>query len=678
MRNATASDRAAKMQEATGNLKRTFDLVRELRKQWEEMAAKQNPMPPNNKGSEDTTGQEPSVNSPSVKAKEGEKEDIISPMQSAFIPGRLITDNAFMAFECFHAIQSNSTERAKFCAYKLDMAKAYDRVDWRYLEGVMTKLGFHSTWIRWIMQCVTTVRYSVRLNGHALDTFTPTRGLRQGDPLSPYLFLLVADGLSRLVQQEVEVGRLKELKICRRAPGMSHLLFADDSLLFFEGSIQQVMVVKIILDRYEKATGQLVSLGKCSIMYGRRVPDHVQAEIKQLLCYDTGSFEEKYLGLPVPEGQMRKGKCKSLKDRFQKRLSDWVEKYLSSGGKEVLIKAILQGLPIYAMSVFEFPAGLVEELNQMIRDFHWGDEHERRRMHWLSWDKLMQPKLNGGMGFRDFRVYNQALLARQSWRLLQFPDSPCARLLKEKYYPSGHLLDTAFIQDVSATWKGVMHGLELLKQGAIWRIGSGAMVKIWRDNWLPRADNMKLSGMRGRCRLKWVSQLIDPETYTWDEVVIRRHCFQHDADAILQIKLPRRRTEDFVAWLPEPTGVFSVRSAYRLGMQPKTLASAGVRVAQSQLGSVASGIWFGRRLCHIKFEFSLGAWRLTPWQSPRVCTGAYPVFFQLALCVGLKTKTLIIAWSVARLSARSVMVCTRSGYCRRQLSDIRATIGSFS
>ena len=126
-------------------------------------------------------------------------DDIISPMHSAFIPGRLITDNALMAFECIHAIQSNSADRSKFCAYKLDLAKAYDRVDWRFLEGAMANLGFHSKWIRWIMQCVTTVQYSVRLNGHALDTFTPTRGLSHGDPLSPYLFLLVADGLSRLI-----------------------------------------------------------------------------------------------------------------------------------------------------------------------------------------------------------------------------------------------------------------------------------------------------------------------------------------------------------------------------------------------------------------------------------------------------------------------------------------------
>jgi hypothetical protein len=158
-------------------------------------------------------------------------QDIISPTQSAFVPGRLITDNALMAFECIHSIQTGSAARKKYCAYKLYMAKAYDRVDWRFLEGVLVKLGFHSQWIRWVMACVTTVRYTVRFNGNMLDSFTPSRGIRQGDPLSPYLFLFVADGLSCLIRKEIENNALCELHICRRAPSISHLLFADDSLL---------------------------------------------------------------------------------------------------------------------------------------------------------------------------------------------------------------------------------------------------------------------------------------------------------------------------------------------------------------------------------------------------------------------------------------------------------------
>jgi hypothetical protein len=153
-------------------------------------------------------------------------EDIIAPMQSAFIPGRLITYNALIAFECIHTIQTGSAAQRKFCAYKLDMAKAYDRVDWRFLEGVLAKLGFHSQWIQWVMACVTTVGYTIRFNGNMLDSFTPSRGIRQGDPLSPHLFLFVADGLSCLIRKEIECNALREFHICRRAPGISHLLFA--------------------------------------------------------------------------------------------------------------------------------------------------------------------------------------------------------------------------------------------------------------------------------------------------------------------------------------------------------------------------------------------------------------------------------------------------------------------
>jgi hypothetical protein len=112
------------------------------------------------------------------------------------------------------------------------------------------------------------------------------------------------------------------------------------------------------------------------------------------------------------------GKFKSLKERFSKRVNDWSEKYLSSGGKEVLVKSILRSLPTYAMSVFKFSTSLCDDLEQIIRNFWWDDENERKKVHWLAWDKISKPKLRGGIGFRDLRCFNQALIASQAWHLL--------------------------------------------------------------------------------------------------------------------------------------------------------------------------------------------------------------------------------------------------------------------
>jgi hypothetical protein len=125
---------------------------------------------------------------------------IINPEQSAFVPSRRITDNAIIAFECAHEIQRSNGRRGDFCAYKLHLSKAYDRVDWGFLKQMMMKLGFHSKFIQWVMVCVTTVCYSVHFNGTVLSPFRPSRGFHQGDPLLPYLFLLVADCLSILVR----------------------------------------------------------------------------------------------------------------------------------------------------------------------------------------------------------------------------------------------------------------------------------------------------------------------------------------------------------------------------------------------------------------------------------------------------------------------------------------------
>jgi hypothetical protein len=156
-----------------------------------------------------------------------------------------------IAFECFHKIQRSKNLRDNHCAYKLDLSKAYDRVDWHFLESILLKLGFCKRWTDWVMICVRSVRFLVRINGNNTETFTPSWGLRQGDPLSPYLFLFVGEALSCSLKKQTMDGSITPIKVARGALGISNLLFADDSLLFFKATPEEARAVDSTLNLFQ-------------------------------------------------------------------------------------------------------------------------------------------------------------------------------------------------------------------------------------------------------------------------------------------------------------------------------------------------------------------------------------------------------------------------------------------
>ncbi|KAL0433786.1 UNVERIFIED_CONTAM: hypothetical protein Slati_2712900 [Sesamum latifolium] len=180
---------------------------------------------------------------------------VVSQSQSAFIPNRLITDNVLLAFELNHFLKVSSHSKKCFAALKIDMTKAYDRVEWTFLRRVLLRLGFESEFVELVMLLVTTVSYSLTLNGVPFGYFRPQRGIRQGVPLSPYLFIFCAEALSCLIQQAKMQGELQGIKINQEAPSISHLLFPDDTLLFCEATATQIGAIRNILDRYAKASG---------------------------------------------------------------------------------------------------------------------------------------------------------------------------------------------------------------------------------------------------------------------------------------------------------------------------------------------------------------------------------------------------------------------------------------
>ncbi|GAU43270.1 hypothetical protein TSUD_36200 [Trifolium subterraneum] len=241
----------------------------------------------------------------------------LSQEQSAFVEGRSILDNALIATEVIHALKRKTNGRRGELALKIDISKAYDKVDWGFLRGVMTRMRFTDVWIRWVMMCVSSVNYSVLMNSDRVDPISPGRGLRQGDPLSPYLFILVTECLTALIHQAVGRGDLHGVRICRGAPEVSHLLFADDCFLFCRANVAEVNELMRILHTYEIASGQEVNLVKSEVFISRNMSQAAKEDLSRILGVKLVLGTGIYLGLP------------SMVDR----------------SKEIMIKSVLQAIP---------------------------------------------------------------------------------------------------------------------------------------------------------------------------------------------------------------------------------------------------------------------------------------------------------------------------------------------
>lgn len=231
---------------------------------------------------------------------------IISKEQSSFVPDRSITDNVLVAFELLHYMKRKNGGQDGVVALKLDIRKAYDRVSWGYLRSRMQRMGFSERWINWVMMCVSTVSYSISFQGSMIGPIIPSRGLCQGDPLSPYLFLLCVEGLSNSLKQAVDSNRINGCCICSSAPSIMHLLFADDSFLFFKASKEEAVAIKSLLNEYGASSGQDVNYQKSAIFFSSNVRRDKQEEIKNEIGVHKDIGESKYLGLPSLIGRSKK------------------------------------------------------------------------------------------------------------------------------------------------------------------------------------------------------------------------------------------------------------------------------------------------------------------------------------------------------------------------------------
>ncbi|GMI86859.1 hypothetical protein HRI_002355200 [Hibiscus trionum] len=483
--------------------------------------------------------------------------------QSAFVPGISISDNVLIAYELMHSMKVRKRGLKGSFALKLDMAKAYDRLNWDFLEKVMLQMGFDSGWVSLILRCISSVTYSVNFNGRLSETFSPTRGVRQGDPLSPYLFLFCAEGLSSLLHNARVSRLITGAKTGRSGIPISHLFFADDSILFGSSTIEDATRLREIVSYYERASGQLVNYNKSAIFFSGNVSQSLTNSISNLFNVRVSVNPEKYLGLPNLIGRNKKAAFASLTDKMNKKTDSWSTRFLSMGGKEVFIKLVLQAIPIYAMQCFLFPKTLCASLEQIMNRFWWRNNSSKKGIHWTSWSSICLPKKLGGMGFRDLAKFNIALLAKQGWNLINNPTCLLARVLKAKYYPNDDFMTARLGTYPSYTWKSIWCSRGLLEKGLGWRVGNGISINIWQDAWVAGPGNGKISPPATQQDICRVADLINSESYTWKTDLIKERFAPPTAHNIICMPLPLISTPDRRFWRGDSSGLYSVRSGYR-------------------------------------------------------------------------------------------------------------------
>lgn len=417
-------------------------------------------------------------------------DGIISEHQSAFVPGRAIQDNILITHETLHYLKVSEATKRCSMVVKTDMSKAYDRIEWSFLEKVLQKIGFDAVWINWIMECVSIVSYAYLINGSPYGQVQPKRGLRQGDPLSPYLFILCAEVLTGLCLQEQARGKFKGLRVARKSPQMNHLLFADDTVFYSSTSVKSCASLLRILKRYENCSGQCINLSKSSVTFSVRTPEEIKSRAKLAIGIEEIGGMGKYLGLPETFGRKKRDVFIGLVDKLRQRSQSWPTKFLSGAGKHVMLQSVLSALPNYSMSSFKIRKSLCKRIQSILTRFWWDSAPDKRKMAWVSWDRMATPKCVGGLGFKDLESFNDSLLPKLGWRILNKPEALLSRVLKGKYFVDCSFMESTQKQAASHGWTGIMARKQILQMGLGFLVGNGSSIKVWSDPWLSTAKPM--------------------------------------------------------------------------------------------------------------------------------------------------------------------------------------------
>jgi len=498
---------------------------------------------------------------------------IIDDSQSTFLKDRGILDSVLMANKVVEDLRKGG--RSGLCL-KVDFEKAYDSVRWEFLYEMLHRMGFHSRWIMWMQGCLESATVSVLVNGSPTEEFKPSRGLRQCEPLAPFLFIVVVEGLARLVREAVKNNLLSGISIGKKEVVLSILQFADDTLFLCEDSFTNVLSLKAILMGFELASGLKINFHK-SKLAGVNVPRSSIDYYTETLNCEQMSILFTYIGIEVG-GNPRKMKFwEPVLNMLKFRLNVWKGRFLSMAGRICLLKSVITAIPLYYMSLFRAPESVCKSIVSIQRRFLWGWGKEKRSISWVNWKNVCKLREERGLGLRDIGSFNIALLAKWKWHYISNGRGRWKECLESKY---GMELDKSQISVKLQSWWW-RDLVKMCKEGGgegwfqeevRWSLGKGDKVKFWEDVWIgnqplktlfPKLFSISLNqGQRVEKIGVW-----EESGWRWN-LKWRRGRFEWEIPMEMDLGMHISRAnvskdeKDAQMWKGDESGCFSVSSAY--------------------------------------------------------------------------------------------------------------------
>ena len=522
---------------------------------------------------------------------------LVDPLQSSFIEGRQILDGALIAGEI---IESCKRYKTKATLLKLDFHKAFDSISWGFLDWVQEQMGFPPLWRAWIKSCVMSASASILINGSPTPPIKLHRGLRQGDPLSPFLFNLAAETLNLILKKGMDLHLWDGIATRPNGITISHLQYADDTIIFCPPDIEFLCNIKRSLIAFHIASGLNVNFHK-SALYGINVDEAWLLNTADILLCRTGVLPFTYLGLPIGGNSSRINTWEPIITRMNNKLATWKGHMLSIGGRLTLLKASLSSLPLYYMSLFPVPKGIIDIMVKIQRNFLWSGSGLSRAFPLVAWTRIELPKILGGLGVGNLAHRNLALMFKWLWRYFHEPSALWRAVISDKYgYPSSLTFMDLSIPPSGGPWKQICKAVlthpiakTFGSQNIRKNVGCGNQTLFWHEIWVSDSPlKILFPRLFSNCvnPSATVSSLGVWDGLEWHWLIpwcrVLGPRAQEEKAALMEILktvvLDLSR-DDSLIWTPHKSGSFSVRSA------SLELAKSSKCIHQD----IVKGIWRG-------------------------------------------------------------------------------------